>query len=220
MAIDFSLSESQVKLQADTRDFAQRVLTGVKAAIANIARPEDRFYAIRPFYEKMVEAGFTRALIPRQSSAAQACRQSILRSPPRNSPTVDINVPSALLATGLGLEPIIRYGSAEQKREFLTPYLATNGARLAALAFTEVTGGANFDTPDPRFGVRTFARRDGDHWVISGQKHYTTNGTGWDGKGADLFTVVCRTDPDKPPQESLAIIVVPGDSPGNRDCRE
>jgi alkylation response protein AidB-like acyl-CoA dehydrogenase len=213
MAIDFSLSESQVKLQADSRDFAQRVLTGVKATIADIARPEDRFYAIRPFYEKMIAGGFAKALIPAEfgGTGLSAIDFAIATE---ELAAVDINVPSALLATGLGLEPIIRYGSAEQKREFLTPYLATNGAPLAALAFTEVTGGANFDTPDPRYGVRTFARRDGDHWVISGQKHYTTNGTGWDGKGADLFSVVCRTDPDKPPQESLAIIVVPGDSPG------
>jgi alkylation response protein AidB-like acyl-CoA dehydrogenase len=213
MAIDFSLSESQVKLQADTRNFANQVLTQVKAAIANIARPEDRFYAIRPFYEKMIEAGFAKALIPVEYGGTGMTAVDFAIAAEELA-AVDINVPSALLATGLGLEPIIRYGSIAQKREFLTPYAATSGSRLAALAFTEVTGGANADSPDPSVGVRTFARRDGDYWVINGQKHYTTNGTGWDGKGADLFSVVCRTDPDKPPQESMAIIVVPGDSAG------
>ena len=213
MAIDFSLSEAQARLQADARAFASQVLTGVKATIANVARPEDRFFAIRPFYEKMVAAGFAQALIPTEYGGTGMSALDFALAAEELA-AVDINVPSALLATGLGLEPIIRFGTADQKREFLSPYLATSGARLAALAFTEVTGGANFDTPDPRLGVRTFARRDGDYWVISGQKHYTTNGTGWDGKGADLFTVVCRTDPEKPPDQSMTIIVVPGDSPG------
>lgn len=86
--------------------------------------------------------------------------------------------------------------------------------RLACFAFTEVGGGANFDCPDPAAGVQTFARREGDEWVINGAKHHITNGSGWDGKGAHLLTVVCRTDMSKPPSESLAVIIVPGNTPG------
>jgi nitroalkane oxidase len=213
MAIDFSLSDSQVKLQSNARDFASQVLSRVKDTISNIPKPDDRFYATRPFYEKMVEAGFLKALIPTEDGGTGMSTVDFAIATEELA-AVDINVPSALLSTGLGLGAIIRFGSPEQRRQFLPPFLSTSGARLASLAFTEVTGGSNFDSPDPNVGVRTFARRDGDQWVISGQKHFTTNGTGWDGKGADLFTVVCRTDPSKPPQESLAIIVVPGDSPG------
>jgi alkylation response protein AidB-like acyl-CoA dehydrogenase len=213
MAIDFSLSDSQVKLQSNARDFASHVLGRVKDTISNIPKPDDRFYATRPFYEKMVEAGFLKALIPTEDGGTGMSTVDFAIATEELA-AVDINVPSALLSTGLGLGAIVRFGSTEQRRQFLPPFLSTSGARLASLAFTEVTGGSNFDSPDPNVGVRTFARRDGDQWVISGQKHFTTNGTGWDGKGADLFTVVCRTDPSKPPQESLAIIVVPGDSPG------
>src|ERR1700745_1420300 len=50
-------------------------------------------------------------------------------------------------------------------------------------AFTDVGGGANFDSPDPAGGIQTIARRDGEEWGITGQKHYTTNGTGGDEKG-------------------------------------
>ena len=50
--------------------------------------------------------------------------------------------------------------------------------------------------------------------MIAGEKHYTTNGSGWDGRGAHLYTVVCRTDPTKGANESLAVIAVPGDAPG------
>src|ERR1700728_4664175 len=129
MAIDFSLSEAQAKLQSEARAFAQQVLTGVKKAIADVPRPEDRFYAIRPFYEKMIEAGFAKALIPVEYGGTGLSAIDFAIATEELAAVV-INVPSALLATGLGLEPIIRYGSAEQKREFLTPYLATDGARL------------------------------------------------------------------------------------------
>jgi alkylation response protein AidB-like acyl-CoA dehydrogenase len=50
--------------------------------------------------------------------------------------------------------------------------------------------------------------------IVSGQKHYTTNGTGWDGNGAALYTVVCRTDPSKGASEALTVVVVPGHRPG------
>jgi nitroalkane oxidase len=213
MAIDFSLSSEQAKLQLDSRDFANNVLSRVKDSIANIDRQEDRFYSIRPFYAKMVEAGFMKALMPAEYGGIPISTVDLAIATEELA-AVDINVPSALLATGLGLQPLIRFGSAEQMGQFLPPFLEDGNAKLAALAFTEVTGGANFDSPDPAVGVRTFARRDGDHWVISGQEHYTTNGTGWDGKGADLISVVCRTDPNIPPQESLAVILVPGGTPG------
>lgn len=213
MAIDFTLSPEQVQLQAAARGFAADVLSGVKAAITGIAKPEDRFFATRPFYQQMAGAGFLAALIPKEYGGTGMSALDFAIAAEELA-AVDINVPSTVLATGLGLEPLLRFGSDEQKRCFLPDFVDPSSDRLAAFAFTEVTGGANFDCPDPVAGVQTFARREGDEWVISGKKHYTTNGSGWDGKGAHLFTVVCRTDPHLSPQESLAIIVVPGSRPG------
>jgi alkylation response protein AidB-like acyl-CoA dehydrogenase len=212
MAIDFTLSPDQQQLQAAASEFARNVLGKVAGTIAPLGKPEERFYATRPFYAEMAKAGFVAALIPKEYGGT-AMSTVDLAIASEELAAVDINVPSALLGTGLGLEPIMRFGTQEQKRRFL-PDFVTNGERLAAFAFTEVTGGSNFDCPDPSAGVQTFARREGDSWVINGKKHYTTNGCGWDGKGAHLISVVCRTDPALPPQESLAIIVVPGNTPG------
>jgi alkylation response protein AidB-like acyl-CoA dehydrogenase len=212
MTITFKLSPDQAAIRSGARAFAGSVLTAVKPEIDKHAKPDARFYATRPFYAKMVEAGFVKALIPSEYGGAPMSTLDFALGAEELA-RVDVNVPSAVLATGLGLQPVLRFGSDRQKSEFLTPFIE-DGMRLAALAFTEVTGGANFDTPDPRFGVRTFAIRDGESWVINGEKHYTTNGTGWDGKGAHLYSVVCRTDPNKGPAESLAVIVVPGNTPG------
>ncbi len=213
MAIDFTLSPEQRALQQHARQFARDVLSGVKAAIAPLARPEERFFATRPFYAAMAEAGFVHALIPREYGGTGMSTLDFALAAEELA-AVDINVPTTLLATGLGLEPILGFATNAQKRAWFGEILERPAERLAAFAFTEVAGGANFDSPDPDAGVRTHARRDGDHWIINGAKHYTTNGSGWDGRGAHLYTVVCRTDLSLPPSESLAVIVVPGDAPG------
>lgn len=213
MAIDFTLSDAQRALQQSARAFAQRVLSNVKADIDAGPTPAARFYRTRPYYQQMAAAGFVQALLPKAyGGTALSALDFALAA--EELAAVDINVPTTLLATGLGLQPLLRFGTDDQKKRFLPDFVPTDRDPLAALAFTEVTGGANFNTPDPRHGVRTVARRDGDEWVISGHKHYTTNGSGWDGRGAHLFAVMCRTDLGLPPDQSLAIILVPGDAAG------
>jgi alkylation response protein AidB-like acyl-CoA dehydrogenase len=213
MAIDFSLSPEQQQLQLGARAFGREVLSKVRGTIAGMTSPAQRFYATRPFYAQMAQAGFIHALIPKAYGGTGMTTLDFALAAEELT-AVDINVPTTLLGTGLGLEPLLGYGTDEQKRRFLPAFTERPGDCLAAFAFTEVTGGSNYDCPDPSAGVQTFARREGDEWVISGQKHYTTNGSGWDGRGAQLLSVVCRTDPAKPPQESLAVILVPGNTPG------
>jgi nitroalkane oxidase len=212
MTVDFTYSPEQAAMRKGAREFATTVLKDVKKTIDQFSKPDERFYAIKPFYAKMVEAGFVKALIPAEYGGQLASALDFAFGAEELA-SVDINVPSAVLSTGLGLQPLIRFGNNEQKQRFLPDFIE-DGMRMASFAYTEVTGGANYDTPDPRFGVRTFAIREGDHWVINGHKHYTTNGTGWDGNGCHLYSVVCRTDPNKSPQESLAVILVPGSAPG------
>lgn len=213
MPIDFTLSPEQQQVQASARAFAKEVLAKVRETIAPIARPQDRYFATKPFYAEMVRAGYVHALIPTQYGGAGMSPLEFALAAEELA-AVDINVPTTLLVTGVGLEPLLHFGTEQQKRRFTAEILEDPVERLAAFAFTEATGGSNFDCPDPQHGVQTFARREGDFWVINGKKHYTTNGCGWDGKPAHMLTVICRTDPSKPPQESLAAIVVPGATPG------
>ncbi|MDQ1137466.1 alkylation response protein AidB-like acyl-CoA dehydrogenase [Microbacterium sp. SORGH_AS 1204] len=212
MAIDFTLSDEQLGLRLQAREFAETVLSQVPDVIAPIPDPLDRFRALKPFYQQMVDAGFVKGLIPAENGGhrfsnlqfALACEELA---------RVEINTPTIVLGTGLGTFPIITAGTPEQKERFLAPFVDGSPA-LAAIAFTEAAGGANFDHPDPRYGVQTFAVRDGDEWVINGRKAYTTNASGWDDEGADIISVVCRIDETKPPAESLAIIVVEKGTPG------
>ncbi|MDQ1102933.1 alkylation response protein AidB-like acyl-CoA dehydrogenase [Nocardioides zeae] len=212
MAIDFTLSPEELGLRAQAHEFAEKVLSGVPEAIAPLADPLDRFRALQPFYQQMVDAGFVKGLVPAENGGgrftnlqfALACEELA---------RVDVNVASAVLGTGLGLYPIVVGGTPEQKERFFAPFLDGSPA-LGAIAFSEAAGAANFDSPDPSVGVQTFAVRDGDSLVINGRKAYTTNASGWDDRGADLISVVCRTDPSKPPAESLAVVVVERGTPG------
>jgi alkylation response protein AidB-like acyl-CoA dehydrogenase len=83
-------------------------------------------------------------------------------------------------------------GTPEQVRRFVAPFLADSGAPLAAMAFSEPGGSANFDAAPPAVGITTTAERDGDHYVLNGTKEWASHLSGWDGDGPDLMTVVCR----------------------------
>lgn len=214
MAIDFTLTDSQRELQQNARTFAETVLRPVADRIDRAADGWEAFVAGREAYREMAKAGFTKSFIPAEYGGAGFTSIDFAIAAEELT-RVDINVPTTLLATGLGLQPVIQHGTPEQKERLLRPFVEDeNGDLLASYAFTDVAGGANFDLADPAGGVQTLARRDGDEWVVTGQKHYTTNGTGWDRTGCHLYTVVCRTDPAAGADESLAVIAVPGDAAG------
>jgi butyryl-CoA dehydrogenase len=128
--------------------------------------------------------------------------------------SVDVNVSLTLLGTMLGLFPILLAGTPQQAERIFAPFVAPRGTPLAAFAFSEPGGSANFAATAPAEGMRTQARLEGDHWVISGAKKWVSSGTGWDGKGPELLTVVCRTDLDAPPESGISVIAVRGPAEG------
>lgn len=77
---------------------------------------------------------------------------------------------------------LLHYGTEDQKRRWLPPM--ARGEALAAVAMTEPTGGSDLQ------GIRTAAKRDGDEFVITGQKVFITNA-----QGADIIVVAAKTDP-------------------------
>src|SRR5580692_7443728 len=208
MPIDFTLNDNQRRLRREARQFAKDVLSGVPVATRDLPSPIERFVATRPFYERLVAEGFLRKCIP-VSVGGDSVKQKDLAILAEEFYTVDANVSLTMLSTVLGLAPLVVGGKPEQHQWFLPPFLATQGAPLAAFALTEPGGSANVGSPPPGEGVRTTARRVGDSWVISGRKQWISTATGWDGQGADLLTVVCRTDANVEPSRGISIIAVP-----------
>jgi short/branched chain acyl-CoA dehydrogenase len=106
-------------------------------------------------------------------------------------------------AVGLGSMPVYRFGTEEQKREWL-PELC-NGRALAAFGLTEPGGGSDAGNP------RTRAELDGEEWVINGTKSFITN------SGTDitrLVTVLCRTGERADGRPELTSVMVPVPHPG------
>lgn len=92
-------------------------------------------------------------------------------------------------------EAVSVFGSKEQKERFLAPTL--EGRMTTAEALTEPRGGSDF------FGATTVARREGDHYVLRGQKRFIVGA-----EGADYFMVYARTDPNAPPHKSISTFLV------------
>ncbi len=107
---------------------------------------------------------------------------------------------TSIIANCLALEPIILGGSSEQKQRFLTPFCQEY--HLASFALTEPTGGSDAGA------IRTRARKDGDGYVLDGEKCFITNAP-----HASLYAVFATTDPAAK-HRGISAFVVPRSAPG------
>ena len=206
MAIDFRLTASQRELQLRSRKFAKEVLSPAIEA-ESLPTPEERFAATKPAYEAMIAAGFLRKCIP-LSAGGESTGLTDTAIMVEELYAVNASVTLTLIGTVLGLFPLLIGGREEQRSRLLPPFLKQAGAPLAAFCATELGGSANAASPPPGEGVRTTARFSGDRWIIQGRKSWISSATGWDRKGADLLSVLCRTDPDAPAERGISIILV------------
>jgi alkylation response protein AidB-like acyl-CoA dehydrogenase len=204
--IDFTLTASQRDLQLASRKFAKEVLNEAKAAEL-LPTPEERFLATKPIYEAMIAAGFLRKCIP-LSVGGESTGLTDTAIMAEELYAVNASVTLTLIGTVLGLLPLLIGGTEQQRKRLLSPFLKQAGAPLAGFCATEPGGSANPASPPPGEGVRTTATLRGDRWIIEGRKSWVSSATGWDRKGADILTVLCRTDPDAPAERGISIMVV------------
>ena len=103
-------------------------------------------------------------------------------------------------------EILAHYGTSAQKEKYLYPLLRNE--IVSCFSMTEPQGGA-----DPKvFSAR--AVRDGDQWVINGEKWFSSNA-----RYASFFIVMAVTAPDAPPYERMSMFIVPADTPGVKILR-
>ncbi|WP_024278529.1 acyl-CoA dehydrogenase family protein [Xanthobacter sp. 126] len=102
--------------------------------------------------------------------------------------------------SSVGCMPIVKFGTQAQKERYL-PKLAS-GEWIGGFALTEPQAGSD------AAALRTRARRDGDHYVLSGAKQFITSG-----KNGDVIIVFAVTDPDAG-KKGISAFIVPTDTPG------
>jgi len=101
----------------------------------------------------------------------------------------------------IALPPIVAVGSEYLKQLVLPPVL--KGEKIAALAVTEPSGGSDVAA------LKTRAVREGDHYVVNGEKTFITSGM-----RADFLTVAVRTDPNRKGADGISILLIDGNTPG------
>jgi acyl-CoA dehydrogenase len=108
---------------------------------------------------------------------------------------------ASLLSHTIGAPPIKNFGSDELKARVLP--LILSGEKISALAITEPNGGSDVAA------LKTKAIRDGDHYVVSGEKTFITSGI-----RADYYSVAVRTDPDAKGANGISMLLIEGDTAG------
>ncbi|MCW8158414.1 acyl-CoA dehydrogenase [Stutzerimonas xanthomarina] len=103
-------------------------------------------------------------------------------------------------------EILAMFGTQEQKTRYLQPLL--DGDIVSCFSMTEPQGGA-----DPRVFTTT-AVREGDEWVINGEKWYSSNA-----RYAAFMIVLAVTDPEAPIQNRMSMFIVPQETPGLKIIR-
>lgn len=114
---------------------------------------------------------------------------------------VDMAIGVNVTVASFGCESILQYGSEEQKKTYLPPVCA--GEWVSAGAYTEPNAGTDVA------GYRTRAVKEGDQYVINGNKMFITNGT-----VCNFMVAQCITNPQEKKHNSFSLIIVPADAPG------
>ncbi|WPH20918.1 acyl-CoA dehydrogenase family protein [Variovorax paradoxus] len=107
---------------------------------------------------------------------------------------------ASLFSHNIGLPPVVLHASDAVRSEVVPPVL--RGEKIAALAITEPGGGSDVAA------LRTTARRDGEHYVLNGEKTFITSGM-----RANWITVAVRTGEERGAR-GLSMLLVPGDAAG------
>ena len=189
--MDFELSEEQKDIKKAAREFCEKELTPELAL--EFDKKEEFPLEI---YRKAAKLGFTSMRFPEDYGGQgygilEDCL--VTEEMCRVDPGLGIATLSATFALP---DLVLKHGTEEQKQEYLPPLC--KGEKISAGAFTEPEHGSDLSLMD------TTAIRNGDKWVINGDKQFITNAP-----IADLFCVLCQTDPTAKPSyrgESLFIV--------------
>jgi len=191
--MDFQLTEEHVLIKNMVRDFAEKEIAPRAEEIdATDQFPLDIFKRMGelgllgiPFAEAYGGAGgdYLSLLIALEEIARVSGSMAI---------TLDAH-------TSLCCEPIYLFGTEAQKLKFLIPL--ARGEKIGAFGLTESLAGSDAGA------TRTTAVRDGDEWVINGQKLFITNGS-----IADVVVITAKTDSDKGTRGISSFIIEKGTS--------
>ncbi|MEE8522071.1 MAG: acyl-CoA dehydrogenase family protein [Gemmatimonadota bacterium] len=197
MRRDYTLTDEQEQVRQLARDFAENEL-----------RPHTvRWDATGEFHEEVVpllgKLGFMGMLLPPEYDGLGIDMLTYLLALEQIS-WGDASVAITMsVHNSLPTQMILRFGNDEQKQKWLPPM--ARGELLGAFALSEAGSGSDAASLSAR------AERDGEHWVLNGEKLWVSNGS-----RADVVMVMVRTDrpDDRRGARGIGAFIVPTDTPG------
>jgi len=174
--INFELTDEQKEIQLLARDFA-------KKEVAPVAEHYDRSHEYPwPVIKKAQEMGLTAMTVPEKyGGLGLTLLEEVLVTEEIAWGCTGIS--TAMGVNGLAILPILIAGNEEQKEEYCGRMA---DGQMAGYCLTEPEAGSDVA------GIKTVARKDGDHYILNGNKMFITGGT-----VADFYTVFAYTDPSQ-----------------------
>ncbi len=173
--MDFKLNDEQQLLQELFRDFVEKSVAPLAAALDE----EERFPA--ELIPQMAEIGMLGIPVPEDMGGVGMGAFELAMAIEELAKGCASTAITVCVHTSLCCLPILNHGTDAQKEKYLAD-LAT-GAKLGAFALTEPGAGSDAG------GVKSFAEDKGDHFLLNGSKIFTTNGS-----YADVYIIVAVTD--------------------------
>lgn len=215
MAIDFTLTSAQQKLQRNAREFATEILQPLVRTADEEPDTQKAFQLLKGAYVECHKLGFAMGFLPKQYGGGGISNVD-LQIVAEEITAVDPGFATVLLVNGLALMPVAWYGSEQQKRKWLGEATGDpRGEYIAGWTVSEGAGGvggtANFDHPgELPVGIGLTARHDRGRgeYVLNGTKHWPCNAGGWDLKGANVNVCIVRTDAKRGGKSGLSAIIV------------
>ncbi|HFJ9293112.1 TPA: acyl-CoA dehydrogenase AcdA [Bacillus cereus] len=190
----FKLSEEHEMIRKMVRDFAKNEV----APTAAERDEEERFD--RELFDKMAELGLTGIPWPEEYGGIGSDYLAYVIAIEELSRVCASTGVTLSAHTSLAGWPIFKFGTEEQKQKFLRPM--AEGKKIGAYGLTEPGSGSDAG------GMKTIAKRDGDHYILNGSKIFITNGG-----IADIYVVFALTDPESK-QRGTSAFIVESDTPG------
>ena len=174
--MDFELTEEQQQIREELRRFGENEIEPVATEY------DEKEKYPHEVVEKASEMGLTGSQIPIEYGGAgyDTLDLAIIVE---ELFAVDPGIAFSITASSFGCEAIMEFGTEEQKEEYLTP--VAKGKSVSGAAISEPDTGSDVSS------VSTSAEKDGDEFVINGNKMWISNGT-----VGDFFVVLCKTDPE------------------------
>lgn len=193
-SMDFGLSEEQRAIRDEVRRFAENEIEPV----ATEYDVDEKYPA--EVMDEAAEMGLTGAHIPVEYGGASytPLEMSLITE---ELFAVDPGIGLCITSAAFGADSIMEYGTEDQKERFLEPI--ASGEAIMGAAISEPDTGSDVSS------VSTEADKDGDEWVINGNKMWITNGS-----VGDYFVVMCQTDDVDDRYSGFSQIVVESDRDG------